>query len=172
MARKLVRHFVADEPPAAMTARLAKVFRDSDGDLRQVSIAVVESPEAWEAPSTKMRTPQEFLVASARALGRRPDAPQILGPLAAMGQMTWLPGGPNGFPDVEAAWASPEGIKTRLDVAAAIGRQAGWGVNPAALVDEIFGPSVSAETRSAILRAESRPQAVAIALMAPEFQRR
>lgn len=172
VARKLARHFVADEPPAAMTARLAKVFRDSDGDLRQVSIAVVESPEAWEAPSTKMRTPQEFLVASARALGRRPDAPQILGPLAAMGQMTWLPGGPNGFPDVEAAWASPEGIKTRLDVAAAIGRQAGWGVNPAALVDEIFGPSVSAETRSAILRAESRPQAVAIALMAPEFQRR
>ncbi len=64
-----------------------------------------------------------------------------------------------------------EGLKTRLDVAAAIGRQSG-GVDPRDFVDQIFGPAVSAETRQAVLRAESRPQAIAIALMAPEFQRR
>lgn len=172
IARKLTRHFVADEPPASMVARVAKMFRDSDGDLQAVSKAVLESPEAWSAPSTKMRTPQEFLVASARALGRKPEIGQILQPLNAMGQLVWNPGGPNGFPDTVAAWASPEGLKTRLDVSAAIARQVGNGLDPHDLIDHVFGPGVSTETREAILRAESRYQAVVLALMSPEFQRR
>lgn len=172
IARKLTRHFVADDPPASMVARIAKVFRETDGDLQAVSRAVLESPEAWTAPLTKMRSPQEFLVASARALGRKPDFGQILQPLSAMGQQIWQPGGPNGFPDTVAAWASPEGLKTRLDVSAAIARQSASGIDPQGLIDAVFGPSVSSETRQTILRAESRFQAVAIALMSPEFQRR
>jgi uncharacterized protein (DUF1800 family) len=172
IARKLTRHFVADEPPASMVARLAKVFRDTDGDLQALSFALLDSPEAWSAPATKMRSPQEFLVASARALGRKPEIGQILGPLNAMGHPIWQPGGPNGFPDSVAAWASPEGLKTRLDVSAAIARQSASGIDPKGLVEDIFGPAASSETRQAILRAETRYQAVAIALMAPEFQRR
>jgi uncharacterized protein (DUF1800 family) len=172
IARKLTRHFVADEPPASMVARLAKVFRDTDGDLQALSFALLDSPEAWSAPTTKMRSPQEFLVASARALGRKPEIGQILGPLNAMGQPIWQPGGPNGFPDSVAAWASPEGLKTRLDVSAAIARQSANAIDPKTLADEMFGLAASAETRQAIARAETRYQAVAIALMAPEFQRR
>ncbi|MGL4441016.1 MAG: DUF1800 domain-containing protein [Bosea sp. (in: a-proteobacteria)] len=172
IARKLTRHFVADEPPASMVQRIAKVFRDSDGDLQAVSKAVLESPEAWSAPATKMRTPQEFLLASARAFGRKPEIGQILQPLNAMGHQMWAPGGPNGFPDTVAAWASPEGLKTRLDVSAAISRQVGNGLDPRDLIDNVFGPGLSNETRQAVLRAESRYQAVAIALMSPEFQRR
>lgn len=172
IARKLARHFIADEPPPSLVARLARTFRDSNGDLQQVAAALVDSPESWSAPLTKMRTPQEFLVASARALGRKPDFGQILGPLGAMGQQMWLPGGPNGFPDNEAAWASPEGLKTRLDVAAAIARQSAAAVDPRDFLDQIFGAAASTETRQAVLRAESRYQAVALALMAPEFQRR
>lgn len=172
IARKLTRHFVADEPPASMVARVAKVFRDSDGDLQAVSKAVLESPEAWTTPASKMRTPQEFLVASARALGRKPEIGQILQPLNAMGQPFWTPGGPNGFPDTVAAWASPEGLKTRLDVSAAIARQVGNSIDPRDMVENMFGPGVSSETRAAVLRAETRYQAVAIALMSPEFQRR
>lgn len=172
IARKLTRHFVADEPPASMVARIAKVFRDSDGDLQAVSKAVLESPEAWSAPLTKMRSPQEFLLASARALGRKPDFGQILQPLNAMGQPLWQPGGPNGFPDTNAAWASPEGLKTRLDVAASISRQSANAIDPAGLIDNLFGTAVSTETRQTVLRAETRYQAVALALMSPEFQRR
>ncbi len=172
IARKLTRHFIADDPPASMVARIAKVFRDADGDLQAVSRAVLESPEAWSAPLTKMRSPQEFLLASARALGRRPDFGQILQPLNAMGQPLWQPGGPNGFPDTNAAWASPEGLKTRLDVAVSIARQNAGGLDPAGLMETLFGGAVSAETRQTVLRAETRHQAVALALMSPEFQRR
>lgn len=172
IARKLARHFVADDPPPALIARLASVFLKSDGDLQAVSAALVAAPEAWSAPAAKMRSPQEFLVASARALGRRPDVGQILQPLNAMGHPIWQPSGPNGFPDTVAAWASPEGLKTRLDVSAAIARQAASGIDVARFLGDVFGDSISPETKQAVLRAESRYQAVAIALMSPEFQRR
>jgi uncharacterized protein (DUF1800 family) len=172
IARKLARHFVADDPPASLVARLAKTFRDSDGDLQAVSHALIEAPEAWDAQPRKIRTPQEFFVAACRALGRKPDIGQILQPLNAMGQPLWQPGGPNGFPDIAAAWASPEGLKTRLDVAAALGRQSANQIDPRAWIGEVFGEGPSPETRQAVLRAETRHQAIALALMSPEFQRR
>jgi len=39
-------------------------------------------------------------------------------------------------------------------------------------MDAALGPLASDETRQAIARAESRPQALTFALMAPEFLRR
>ncbi|MGH6863422.1 MAG: DUF1800 domain-containing protein, partial [Methylocella sp.] len=65
LATKLARHFIADEPPPALVAKLAKEFRDTDGDLKAVSLALINDDTAWRAPLTKMRTPAEFLVAMA-----------------------------------------------------------------------------------------------------------
>jgi uncharacterized protein (DUF1800 family) len=173
VAHKLARHFIADEPPQALVAELARVFRETGGDLAALSRALVTSELAWSAPATKLRTPQEFLVAALRALGRKPDFGQIAGPLGVMGQPFWQPSGPDGYPDGNAAWATPEGIKTRIDVAAQLGRQAAGSVaDPRQLVEEVLGPLASAQTRQAVARAESKPQALALLLMSPEFQRR
>ena len=35
IAQKLARHFVADEPPPSLVAKLAKTFKDSDGNLKR-----------------------------------------------------------------------------------------------------------------------------------------
>lgn len=173
IALKLVRHFVADMPPSALVADLASVFRKTEGDLAAVSRALLTSDQSWNAPATKMRSPQEFLIAAYRAAGHKPNFGQIIGPLGVMGQPFWQPGGPNGYPDSNDAWASAEGIKTRIDVAAGWGRQAAGSVpDPRALAEEILGPAMSAETRQAVARAESKPQALALLLMSPEFQRR
>jgi len=173
VAIKLVRHFVADEPPPALARDLATVFRRTDGDLKAVSRALLQSDVAWEAQPTKIRTPQEFLIAAYRALGRKPDSGQIIGPLGVMGQPFWQPSGPNGYPDTNDAWASAEGIKTRIDVAANWGRQAAGSVpDPRALAEDVLGPQISPATRQAIARAESKSQALALLLMSPEFQRR
>lgn len=67
---KFVRHFVADDPPPALVARLRDVFVKTDGDLKALASALVDSDEAWRAPLTKMRSPYEFLVASGRLLAR------------------------------------------------------------------------------------------------------
>ncbi|MDJ1159258.1 DUF1800 family protein [Chelatococcus sp. SYSU_G07232] len=172
VARKLARHFIADEPPPKLVERLTRTFRDSDGDLAALSLALVEAPEAWVPEAHKLRLPYEFLVAALRTTGRKVEAPPLLAALAGMGQPLWTPSGPNGFPDTVAAWVSPEGVKARLDVAAALGRQAAGGPSPPDLVDAVLGAACSRETRQAVARAESRAQAVALLLMSPEFQRR
>jgi uncharacterized protein (DUF1800 family) len=173
IARKLAGHFVADKPPESLAARLAQEFRDTDGDLKRVAMALVDSDEAWFAPAAKMRTPHEFMMAALRAIDRMPDDPgAILGPLAAMGMPLWQPPGPNGWPDTVAAWASPEGMKSRLEVSAAISARVKNLINPTELLDAIAGDAASAETRQAVARAESRQQGLALLLMSPEFQRR
>ncbi len=173
IAIKLVRHFVADDPPPALVRELSAVFRKTEGDLAAVSRALIESDTAWGAEPTKIRTPQEFLLGAFRALGRKAEFGAIVGPLNAMGQPFWQPTGPNGYPDGNEAWASPEGIKTRIDVAAGWGRQAAASVpDPRALTEDILGPLLSPETRQAVARADSKPQALALLLLSPEFQRR
>jgi uncharacterized protein (DUF1800 family) len=172
IAVKLSRHFVADEPPPALVERLAKTFVDTQGDLAAVTAALIESKEAWESGANKMRTPQEFVIAAYRATNRTVDAPQIVGILNALGQPLWYPPGPNGFPDTVAAWASPEGMRARLDVAAQLGRQASPTINPNEVLDAVVGAAASSDTRSAVERAESRPQGLALLFMSPEFQRR
>jgi uncharacterized protein (DUF1800 family) len=171
IAGKLARHFVADEPPPRLVDRLAKVFRDTDGDLKAVAIALVDADEAWTTPLAKMRTPEQFLLAAMRAIDRMPEDPgALLGPLNVMGMPLWQPPGPNGWPDTVSAWASPKGIKSRLDVSAAIAARVKDLVNPSELLETIAGVSASGETRQAIARAESRQQGLALLLMSPEFQ--
>src|SRR4051794_32257207 len=173
IATKLARHFVADEPPAALVARLQRMFGDSDGDLKKVTAALLDSDEAWKAPLTKLRSPYEFLVGAGRSLARIPEDPALyLNGLNQLGQPLWAPAGPNGFPDTNAAWAAPEGMKLRLDISAQLASRVVGNIEPRDLLELVVGEAASAETRQAIERAETRQQALALLLMSPEFQRR
>ncbi|CAN5338497.1 DUF1800 family protein [soil metagenome] len=173
IATKFVRHFIADDPPPALVAKLEATFRKSNGDLRAMTLALVDADEAWRAPMTKIRTPYEYLVAAGRMMGRIPEDPQrTLGGLNVLGQPLWTPAGPNGFADTNAAWAAPEGIKLRLDIASQISSRIGDSIDPRALLDVVAGDAASTETRQTVERAESRQQALALLLMSPEFQRR
>jgi uncharacterized protein (DUF1800 family) len=173
IAGKFARHFVADDPPPALVARLAGVFTRTDGDLKALATALVDSDEAWKAPLAKMRSPYEFLVAAGRLLAQIPNDPgRYLSGLNALGQPLWAPAGPNGFPDTNAVWAAPEGIKLRLDISAQIASRLADGVDPRDLLELVAADAASSETRRTIERAESRQQALALLLMSPEFQRR
>ncbi|CCD91276.1 conserved hypothetical protein [Bradyrhizobium sp. ORS 375] len=173
IATKLVRHFVADDPPPALVARLEAVFKKSDGDLKAMTLALVDSDEAWSAPLTKIRSPYEFLIAGGRLLARVPEDPGFyLNSLNALGQPLWAPAGPNGFADSNAMWAAPEGMKLRLDISAQLGARLGNNLDPRDLLELVAGDAASTETRRTIERAESRQQALALLLMSPEFQRR
>jgi uncharacterized protein (DUF1800 family) len=173
IATKFARHFTADDPPPALVTRLQDVFRKSDGDLRALAVALLDSDEAWQAPLSKMRSPYEYLVATGRLLARIPDDPsRYLGGLNLLGQPLWSPAGPNGFPDTNAAWAAPEGMKLRLDIAAQVASRLGDNIDPRDLLEVVAGDAASPETRRTVERAESRAQALALLLMSPEFQRR
>jgi uncharacterized protein (DUF1800 family) len=173
IATKFVRHFVADDPPPALVAPLEAVFQKTDGDLKALALALVDADEAWNAPLTKMRTPYEYLVATGRLLARIPDEPgRYIGGLNTLGQPLWSPSGPNGFPDSNAAWAAPEGMKLRLDIAAQVASHTPDNVDPRELLEVVAADAASSETRRTIEGAESRQQALALLLMSPEFQRR
>lgn len=173
LATKLAKHFVADQPPPALVARLADEFRRTGGDLAAVARTLVTAKEAWDAPLRKLRTPYEFVLATLRATGEKPERPQqINNALNLMGQPLWNPPGPNGHPDDEASIAAPKAIKTRLDLSLQFARNAAARHDPRALAEALYGEALSPETRQAIARAETRPQGLALLLMSPEFQRR
>jgi uncharacterized protein (DUF1800 family) len=173
IATKFAAHFIADTPDPSLVATLANVFMATDGDLKALTFALIDSKAALAAPPTKLRTPYEYLIAVNRAIGHVPDDPgQILGPLNAMGMPLWSPPGPNGFSDTVAAWASPEGMKLRLDYAASIAAHMRDPDNPSELLESLCGPAASAETRQAVSRAASKRQGLALLFMTPEFQRR
>jgi uncharacterized protein (DUF1800 family) len=173
IARKLVRHFVSDAaPPPALVERLTKVFRDTDGDLAEVSRALVTHDDAWKGELTKIRTPYEYLAAIVRFAGAPKEFGQVLGPLNTLAQPLWAVPGPNGYPDTAEHWGSPESMRARLDMSAVIARRMGDRFNPSELAEQLFDAALSSETAQAIRRAESKHQGMAILLMSPEFQRR
>jgi uncharacterized protein (DUF1800 family) len=69
ISRELCQRFVADDPPAELVDRVADVFRNTDGDLRQVVEAIVTSPEFFspKAYRSKIKSPFEFAVSAVRA---------------------------------------------------------------------------------------------------------
>lgn len=171
IATKLARHFVADDPPAALIDRLARRFLATDGDLKEVIKALVSAPEAWDAPRNKLRRPSEWLISALRVVGvKPPDVRPVLQAQNLLGEPLWRVPAPNGFSDDSAAWM--DGLAQRLDISNQIARRAGATIDPAVLAADVFGPLLSNETRQTLERAESRPQALALLLMAPEFQRR
>lgn len=173
VARKLARHFVADNPPPALVEKLQQDFRKTGGDLASLARTLVTAGEAWTVPQTKLRTPYEFVMAALRATGEKPEkVPQILNALNLMGQQLWNPPGPNGHPDHEAELIAPKAIKTRLEFSLQAARLIGSRIDPRELADQLYGAALGPETKQAIARAETRPQGMAILLMSPEFQRR
>jgi len=174
VATKLARHFIADEPPPAAVARIAAAFRETDGHLPSVYAALLDSPEAWERPLAKLKSPIEYVVSCLRALpASRAAKPQALFyALRGMGQRPFFATSPQGWPDTAQAWAGADALWKRIEWAGILAARAGSGVDPSLLSRETYGEAVGASTRLAIERAESRQQGLALWLASPEFQRR
>ncbi|HMG81289.1 MAG TPA: DUF1800 domain-containing protein, partial [Xanthobacteraceae bacterium] len=171
IAQKLARHFVADEPPPSLVAKLEARFKDTGGDLKEVAKTLVTADEAWMPQRGKLKAPAVWVVAVLRLTGVMPGNAigRVLGAQASLGQTLWRPPAPNGYPDTEAAWI--DGIPRRLDIANEFASHAAANTDPRALLDAGLGPLASAATRDTIARAESRAQALALLVMSPEFLR-
>ncbi len=179
IATKLCVRFVADEPPAALVTRLAKVYLDHRTAVVPVLRALFRSPEFAAAVGAKTRTPYEDLVATVRTLGHLPEPSGVKGVQAlywmvqdtGQAPMAWAP--PNGYPDVATAWASPSGQVIRwnnhLNIAA------GWWPNqlvrPPSLLTALvpgplpatYGELIDAVARRLLNRTLPAPQTAALA---------
>jgi len=171
IAHKLAKHFVADTPPEGLVNRLEGTFLDTEGDLKEIALALIDDDEAW-GDRSKLKSPQEFLWGAIRALGVEVHFRDVRESLAVLGQPLWRPPSPEGYKDDVAAWLAPDGLTDRLDLASTLAQQYQGGSSPVELIDAVLGSRVSEETRRAVERAESPTQGVSLLLMSPEFQRR
>lgn len=172
IATKLVRHFVADAPPPGAVRRVEGALRDTGGDLGAASAALVATPEAWEAPLSKLRSPQDYVVAVLRAVGSPPPPGQAV-PFAMglLGQPLWQVPAPDGWPDTAPAWTAPEAMLRRVEWAHGVaGRFAR--LNARDLAAELLGPLAAPATLTELARAGSARDALTLLLTSPEFQRR
>ncbi|WP_310473879.1 DUF1800 domain-containing protein [Sandarakinorhabdus sp.] len=173
LAFKLARHFVADAPPPALVERMAAAYLASGGQLPALYQALIDAPEAWAAPLAKFKTPWDWLVSSLRALGRGSVPPlQAIGALRELGQPVWRPGSPAGWEDDAARWAAPDALLRRVEVASRIAAPLAATLDARSLAPRILPGTLSPATASAIARAESPAEGLALLLVAPEFLRR
>ncbi|HTY76305.1 MAG TPA: DUF1800 domain-containing protein [Candidatus Bathyarchaeia archaeon] len=131
VAAKLVRRFVSDEPPPALVDRAARTFRETDGDIRQVMITIVSSPEFFspEAYRAKIKSPLEIVASSVRALDGELVLPAAAGGRQAgggfslaqqvgkLGEPLYQQQPPTGYPDVADAWVNTGALLNRMNFA-------------------------------------------------------
>ena len=169
LATQLAVAFVADDPPSAAVSQLFETLQRTGGNLGAAAAALPRLPGAWRA-ETKLRTPQELLIGAGRALGLHQAGRPMLRALHLLGQPLWAAPQPNGWGDKAADWAAPEAMLRRVDFGYAM---AGRFPRPAEAVGHAaLGPRLRPTTRTALARAGSRRDALALLLSSPEFQRR
>jgi uncharacterized protein (DUF1800 family) len=175
IATKLARHFVADDPPASLIAKLEADFLKTGGDLKSLYRTLVDAPESWVAGGPKFKTPWEWTVSALRALNvqQLPGKAQAAAALfAQMGQPVWRPGSPAGFADAAKDWAGPAALMRRVETAGRFAKLSGGRIDARKLAPSILSSSLTPVTAEHIARAESPEQGLALLLVAPEFLRR
>lgn len=183
IARKLVVHFVADQPDESLVATMAAAFVATEGNLLAVCQAMLNHPAAWDQFAAKARQPFDFLIAAARALGLSSAdlmamedghfKGAFLLTMADLGQPFKRPAGPNGFPEEAEAWVTPQGLAQRITWAMSVPhRLIGELPDPATLARLCLAERASEALLWATARAEDRAQGVGLVLASAEFNRR
>lgn len=172
IATKLARHFIADDPPGAVVSRLERAYLDSGGDLGVLARTLVSMPETGRDPLAKVKTPNDLVVSAFRLLGAPKKPKTVLAPLRLLGQMPYTAPSPAGWPDVATGWIGPESLLRRIELMELLAKRHANRVDPSRLADDAFGPVAMEETVTAVRRAASRREALALVFASREFQRR
>ncbi len=182
IARKLAVHFTADVPDPVLVATLEARFVDTGGDLGAVTAALLGHPAAWTLPRGNVKSGFQYIGSALRAMALPADVlaalPEkraralLIGPLREMGHAWEKPDGPDGLPEEDAVWISPQGIAARLQWAITVPQLlAGALPDPRTFVETTLGGFATPATRFAADAAESRADGVGLVLASPAFQR-
>ncbi|MBT0958187.1 DUF1800 domain-containing protein [Alphaproteobacteria bacterium KMM 3653] len=183
VSRKLVVHFVSDTPDAGMVEEMAAEWQRTDGDLMAVYSVMLNHPAAFAGPLTKAKQPIDFVCSALRALGV-PGAEvaalnlgrtrrNLAGPMILMGQHWEHPVGPDGWPEDEAHWITPQGLAARISWAMRLASdQRKTLPDPRDFVGQALGDLASEPVHFAAKAAETRMEGIGVILSSPDFQKR
>ncbi len=187
IATKLVRRFVADQPPRALVARAAETFRSTKGNLREVTRTIITSPEffAIDARGAKVKTPFEFVASALRASNADvTEATALVRSLRELGMPLYFAQPPTGYADRADAWVNTGALVNRMNFAVSLVNNRLAGVRTdlpstasldearTRLVATMLQGTASESTRQTLKKATEVTQVAALTLGSPEFQRR
>ncbi|MBI1215174.1 MAG: DUF1800 family protein [Alphaproteobacteria bacterium] len=172
IATKLARHFIADEPPAEAVEELARAFTMSRGDLPSLYKTLIGLQSVWQNPLAKVKTPNDYIISLMRTTGLEVSDVNLAYGFKTLGQVPFTAGDPRGWSDMAKDWISAESLLQRVDLAQMVGRGVYTMHEPMELLEQTVGPVATPETRTAVKRAGSKAEAIALLFSSPEFQRR
>jgi uncharacterized protein (DUF1800 family) len=192
---RLAQRFVSDKPPPSLVNRMAKTFRKSGGDLRQVMETMIYSGEFWSAAAyrAKVKSPFEMVVSAVRATNADVTSAFLLAnEMRRLGEPLYGKLEPTGYSAANAEWVSSASLLDRMNFALALANNrvpgvkidiAAWQTaiekNPLELARQLLEQNPSEQTTAAIQKTLSgaRPHQIAslvagLTLGSPEFQKR
>jgi uncharacterized protein (DUF1800 family) len=180
---KLAVHFIGPDPDADMLAQMTDAYLDNEGDIVSVVTAMLTHAAAFDPVKRKVRRPVEFIAATLRALDVAPESvlaldrrrtrEKLTTPLQVMGQPWESPPGPDGWPESDAAWVTPQGMAGRISWAMEVPVTFRRDLpDPRDFVEMALGPHAAEEVAFAAAASENRIEGVGIVLASAAFQRR
>jgi uncharacterized protein (DUF1800 family) len=139
VSTKLAVRFVSDTPPPAMIERMTQTWLETKGDIRQVLLAMINSPEFFSAATyrSKIKTPLDFVVSAVRATGAQVDSTGgMAAAISQLGMPLYGHQTPDGYSMKAEAWNSTTQLVSRMNFAMALAtnRVAGLHADPDALL--------------------------------------
>ena len=189
ISTKLAQKFVADDPPPTLIERMAKTFHDTDGDIRAVMSAMLDSKEFFSegAFRAKVKTPLELVVSAVRATNAQVDfAIPLANQIAQLGEPLYRKIEPTGYSSANAEWVNSAALLARMNFALALaanrvpGSKVDGGTfesDPASAARQVLFHDPTQPTLDSIKKAlaqkDPTPEMVAgLVLGSPDFQRR
>jgi uncharacterized protein (DUF1800 family) len=172
IASKLAQHFVTRQPSDAYVKALGDTFRRSRYDMKTLMHALLTSQEFAAASSYRslVKSPAEFMVHTARALGGAGFSKLIASSGSGMGQVFFDPPDVGGWPNNEA-WISSNTVIERVNfVTAALAHAAGSLPSSSFAITRHLDGVVGPQTVALLNQAPDERTRWFIALASPEFQ--
>ncbi len=152
LARRLCVKFVHDDPSPGLVNKVAKAYTRSGTSIKAMLRAMVTHPEFAASTGEKVRMPLEETIATIRALRIQPRKPTRDGAFAdaiywavsGQGMTPYSWPAPNGFPEVNAAWASAGRALDSFNIQRGLAQQ-WWPTTQAAFpADSVWLPKLPA----------------------------
>ena len=126
ISKKIATRFVNDNPAQMLIDKMAKTFTKTGGDIRQVMMTMVSSPEFWSPASLREKTksPFELAISAVRSLDADITQPyQLFNWINKMGQKMYYYQAPTGFPDRGQYWINTGALLNRMNFGLALAGQ-------------------------------------------------
>ena len=186
ISKKLAQRFVADDPPQRLIDKMAKTFRDKNGDIREVMKAMLTSDEFFSqtAYRAKVKTPFEMIVSAVRATGAQVDfAFPLARQIANLGEPLYRKLEPTGYSDANSEWVNSAALLARMNFALALAQNKVPGSkldaslfngSPEEVARQVLFTDAQPETLAAIDKQVKSAKAPLVGLLlgSPDFQRR